>query len=143
MMHQNNKVKLNRSSKHVKALLRNQAIHFIKFGLLKTTTARVKAVRSLVEKVVTIAKKNGNHFNTIRALKKILPYGHGIAERLIKDIAPVFATRPGGYTRINKLMHRQSDTAKISMMTWVEEVDPMIAVYDKSKLAKVSNTTEK
>lgn len=119
MKHQNSKKKLNCSSKHGKALLRNQAIHFIKYGVLQTTTARVKAVRSLVEKVVTIAR-SGNDFNNRRKAKQLLPYDLNALDKLFNDIAPKYVTRPGGYTRIFRMIHRTSDTAKISRLTWVE-----------------------
>ena len=118
MKHQKSNRKLNLSSKHRKALLRNQAIHFIKFGILQTTTARVKEVKRLVEKVVTIARI-GKNFNTIRRVKQILPYDSTILDKLFLEIAPWYVTRPGGYTRTFHMQTRISDTARISRMVWV------------------------
>ena len=118
MMHQNSNKKLNCSSKHRKALIRNQAIHFIKYGKLITTSARVKAVRSFVEKIVTLARKGGD-FNTIRQVKSILPYDDEAVAKLFKDIAPKYINRPGGYTRIYRLGQRMKDTASTSLLNWV------------------------
>jgi large subunit ribosomal protein L17 len=120
MNHQNGRRKLNCSSKHRKALLRNQALLFIKYGVLRTTTARIKEVRKLVEKVVTIAR-NGNDFNARRKVMSILPYESRTVEKLFKEIAPKYVNRPGGYTRIRLMQQRLSDTAQIAQLTWVEE----------------------
>lgn len=118
MNHQIKNKKLNLSSKHRKAFLRNQVLHFIKFGKLETTLARVKEVRRLVEKAVTIAKK-GNEFNNRRKVIKMLPYDPDAVLKLFVEIAPNYVERLGGYTRINKLGVRLNDTAVIGLLTWV------------------------
>jgi large subunit ribosomal protein L17 len=118
MKHQIGRKKLNRRSPHKKAMLTNQVIHLIKYGCLQTTKTRIKEVQRLAEKVVTIARK-GNDFNTIRRIKKLLPYDQNMVEKLIKDIAPKYVDRPGGYTRIIPLGRRQSDTAVIARLEWV------------------------
>jgi len=118
MNHQNGKKKLNFSSKHRKALLRNQSIHFIKFGILRTTSARVKEVRRVVEKIVTLAK-GGDSMLIKRRIMKELPYDKSILKKLIEEIAPKYSMRPGGYTRIYRLPQRIQDTASISQLSWV------------------------
>lgn len=118
MNHQIKNKKLNLSSKHRKAFLRNQALHFIKFGKLETTLTRVKEVRRLVEKAVTIAKK-GNLFNNRRRVIQMLPYDQDAVLKLFVEIAPNYINRPGGYTRINRLGIRINDTAVIGLLTWV------------------------
>lgn len=118
MKHQIDKKKLNKRSSHRRALLRNQAIHFIKNGVLQTTKARAKEVQRLVEKTVTIARI-GYDFNTIRRVKQILPYDFKIVEKLIKEIAPKYVDRPGGYTKLIPMGQRASDTAKIARLEWV------------------------
>jgi large subunit ribosomal protein L17 len=118
MRHQNGKKKLNKKPAHRKALVRNQVIHFITYGALQTTKVRVKQVQKEAEKVVTIAR-NGWNFNTIRRLKQILPYDAKAIEKLIKEIAPQYENRPGGYTRAIPLGRRRSDTAMISRLEWV------------------------
>ncbi len=118
MNHQIKNKKLNLSSKHRKAFLRNQALHFIKFGKLESTLARVKEVRRLVEKVVTVARA-GNLFNNRRKVLKMLPYDEAAVLKLFVEIAPKYINRPGGYTRIFKLGVRINDTADIGLLTWV------------------------
>jgi large subunit ribosomal protein L17 len=118
MNHQIGKKKLNKKSGHRKALIRNQAIHFINYGCLQTTKVRVKTVQKFVEKLVTVARK-GNDFNTIRFVNKLIPYDNKAAKKLVGEIAPKYVDRPGGYTRVIPLGRRVSDTAVISRLEWV------------------------
>ncbi len=118
MMHQNGRKKLNVKSAHRKALLRNQAIHLIKFGILQTGKVQAKAVQRFVEKIVTAARV-GYDFNTIRRIKQLLPYDDSAVTKLIKEIAPKYVSRPGGYTRVIPLGTRVSDTAPIARLEWV------------------------
>ena len=71
MIHQNGRKKLNLKSPHRKAMLRNQAIHLIKYGHLVSTKARVKETKRLVERVITIAR-DGNTFNARRRVQCII-----------------------------------------------------------------------
>src|SRR5882757_6707742 len=119
MVHQNGRKKLNLKPAHKKALLRNQAIHLIKYGHLVTTKARVKETRRLVERVVTIAR-DGNTFNARRRVHALLPYDVDAVIKLFKDIAPQYVSRPGGYTRIIPLGKRMSDTATVARLEWVK-----------------------
>jgi large subunit ribosomal protein L17 len=118
MMHQNGRKKLNRKPGHRKALLRNQVIHLITYGCLQTSKVRAKEVQRIAEKMVTIAR-DGYNFNTIRRLKSELPYSQIAITKLIKEIAPKYITRPGGYTRIISLGNRMSDTAPVARLEWV------------------------
>lgn len=99
-------------------MIRNQAIHFINYGCLQTTKARVKVVQQFTEKLVTIARK-GPDFNTIRRVKQLLPYDDKAVRKLIQEIAPKYVDRPGGYTRVLPLGMRVSDTATIARLEWV------------------------
>lgn len=118
MLHQIGRRKLNRKPAHRRSMIRNQVIHFIKYGMLQTTKPRVKEVQSLVEKVVTISKAGAN-FNTIRRVNKILPYDKTAAKKMIDDIAPKYTDRPGGYTRVMQIGKRRSDGAPIARLEWV------------------------
>lgn len=118
MKHQIGRKKLNLSASHRRALLRNQVISLIQYGSLVTTKARVKEVRKLAEKLVTIAKK-GNDFNARRRAKSLLPYKEEALVKLFRELGPRYATRPGGYTRIIPLGRRVSDTAVIAKLEWV------------------------
>lgn len=114
MNHQNGRKKLNMKSAHRKALLRNQVIHFVKFGFLQTTKPRIKEVQRLAEKIVTISRV-GNDFNTIRRVKQLLPYDFDAVTKLIKEIAPKYVGRAGGYTRVIPLGRREGDTAPMRL----------------------------
>jgi len=118
MKHQNGRKKLNLKSDHRKALLRNQVIHLIKFGFLQTTKAKAKEVQRLAEKAVTISRE-GYNFNVIRRMKQMLPYDATAVTKLIKEIAPKYINRPGGYTRVVPLGRRVSDTAPIARLEWI------------------------
>ena len=118
MKHQNGRRKLNLKSGHRKALLRNQVIHLITNGFLQTTKPRVKEVQRLAEKIVTISR-NGCDFNTIRRVKSMIPYSDAAVQKMIKEIAPRYIDRPGGYTRVIPLGIRVSDTAPIARLEWV------------------------
>jgi large subunit ribosomal protein L17 len=99
-------------------MLRNQVLHLINYGHLVTTKARVKEVRRLAEKVVTIARE-GNTFNARRRVHALLPYNDKLVIKLFKEIAPEYVGRPGGYTRIIPMGKRASDTATIARLEWV------------------------
>ena len=118
MKHQSGRKKLNRKGPHRRAMIRNQAIHFINNGCLQTTKARVKVVQQFTEKLVTLARK-GEDFNTIRRVKQLIPYDDKAVTKLIKEIAPKYVERPGGYTKVIPLGRRVSDTATIARLEWV------------------------
>ena len=118
MRHQKGRKKLNRKFGNRTAMIRNQTIHFINNGCLQTTKARIKVVQQFAEKLVTIARVGGD-FNTIRRVKQLLPYDNSAVDKLIKEIAPKYQQRPGGYTRVIPLGRRASDTATIARLEWV------------------------
>ncbi len=118
MMHQSGRKKLNLKSPHRNALLRNQVIHLITYGHLKTTKVRIKQVQRLAEKLVTIARV-GNTFNARRRAQALLPYKKEAVLKLFNEIAPQYVDRPGGYTRVIPLGRRASDTAVIARLEWV------------------------
>lgn len=118
MRHQSGKKKLNVKPSHKRSLVRNQVIHLITYGHLTSTKARVKEVRRLAEKLVTIARQ-GNTFNARRRAYALLPYKEAALLKLFNEIAPQYTQRPGGYTRIIPLGKRTSDTATIAKLEWV------------------------
>jgi large subunit ribosomal protein L17 len=118
MKHQIGRKKLNVKASHKRSLLRNQVIHLIEHGVLVTTKPRVKEVKKLAERLVTIARK-GNTFNVRRRAKMMLPYKDEALNKLFTEIAPKYTDRPGGYTRIIPMGRRVSDTAPIARLEWV------------------------
>lgn len=118
MKHQIGRKKLNMKPSHKRSMLRNQIITFITHGHLVTTKVRVKEVRKLAERLVTIARQ-GNNFSMRRRALMLLPYKKEALDKLFVEIAPKYTERPGGYTRIVPLGQRASDTATMARLEWV------------------------
>jgi large subunit ribosomal protein L17 len=119
MRHQKNTRKLGRTSQHRDAMLANIVASLILHKRVKTTLAKAKAARPLAEKLVTLGK-GGTLHNRRLAVAKI---GQKDAvATLFKTIAPGFKDRKGGYTRIVKLGPRQSDSAPVAFLEWVDYV---------------------
>lgn len=117
MMHQKKRPKLGVKPAHRKAMLRNLALALITHKRIKTTDSRAKALRVFIEPLVTRAKKGD--FNAIRQIMRKFPNKTAV-HTLVHKIAPVFADRPGGYTRIVKLGFRDNDRASISLIEFVD-----------------------
>ena len=119
MRHQKKTVKLGRTASHRDALLANQVCSLIEHTRITTTLAKAKAVRPLAEKLVTIAKKG-----TLHARRIALAYLHhneAAVAKLFAEVAPRTAARKGGYTRIIKTGPRQSDSAPMAFIEWVDQ----------------------
>lgn len=118
MRHLNDRKKLNMKSSYRKAYLRNQVIHLINFGHITLSLAGAKEVRRLAERMITIAKV-GTDFNSRRKALQMLPYSEVALDKLFAEIAPQYAQRQGGYTRILRLGRRPSDTSSMARLAWV------------------------
>ena len=118
MRHQRKTVKLGRTQGHRNALLANLAVSLIEHGKIKTTVAKAKAVRPVIEKLVTKAKNNTQHSR--RMALADLRHNTGAVSKLFKEIGPLNAERKGGYTRIVKLGMRRSDAAEMAIIEWVD-----------------------
>ena len=111
--------KLNRTSSHRSALLSNLAATFVINKHIVTTEPKAKELRSFAERLVTYAKKNSLHGRRL-ILKNIKGRNSKkIADILIHDVAPNYADRNGGYTRIIKLDNRKNDNAKMCIIEFV------------------------
>ena len=112
--------KLNRSSAHRRALLRNLVTSLLQHEHLQTTDAKAKEMRSWVDRMITLGKRN-----TVHARRQAAAFvrGRDIVKKLFDEIAPRFANRPGGYTRITKLGTRAGDAAPVSLIELVERSD--------------------
>lgn len=111
--------KLSRNSAHRKALFRNLSIALLKHESIKTTLPKAKELRPIVEKVITLAKKD-----TLanRRLAISILGNQEIAEKLFKEIGPRVLKRNGGYTRILKFGFRAGDKAPMALMELVDRV---------------------
>ena len=87
---------------------------------IKTTDPKAKELRSFIEPLITLAKKDSLHARRL-VLKKIPK--KNVVRILFEELAPVFSTRPGGYTRITKLGLRDNDRAPVSIIEFVESVE--------------------
>ena len=123
--------KLGRVTDHRIALLRNQATALIRYEHLTTTVPKAKELRPFVERLITVAKrglaggdKNGHTLNARRLVMQDLQ-DREIVTKLFDTIAPRFAARPGGYTRLLRVGFRRGDSAEVAQVELVgSEFDP-------------------
>lgn len=117
MRHRKKGRALSRTASHRKATLRNMATSLFLHERIETTTAKAKELRPYAERLITLARRNDLHSRRLAARQ--------VADRdalgkLFDDIAPRFAGRPGGYTRILKLGTRKGDAADMALIELVE-----------------------
>lgn len=117
MRHRNGLRKLNRTSSHRLAMLRNMAVSLLRHEAIKTTLPKAKELRRVVEPLVTLGK-NPSLANKRLAFDRLRD--REIVVKLFAEIGPRYATRPGGYLRILKCGFRVGDNAP---MAFVELVD--------------------
>jgi len=117
MRHHRAGKKLGRDSAHRKALYANLAGSLIEHGRIRTTEAKAKAVKPFAEQMITLGKR-GDLAARRQAIAELR--SQDVVHQLFADVAPRFAERPGGYTRIVKLGPRQGDAAA---MVYLELVD--------------------
>lgn len=108
--------KFGRTRKQRRALLRNLAYQLIMKGRIVTTEAKAKELRPMVEKVITRAKTPTLKNRRLLASKLPVP----AVKRALEAVAPSFAGRSGGYTRIIKLGPRKSDASKMAIIEFVK-----------------------
>ena len=113
MDHRSSINKLGRNSAHRKALLKSQAKALFRYERIRTTVAKAKEARKLAEKLITRAKVDSVHNRRIAA--RAIDDGR-ILDKLFKDIAPRYAQRPGGYTRILKMGRRFGDASEMVIL---------------------------
>ena len=120
MRHKKKGRKLGRKVGNRKALLRNLACELIIHKKIKTTDPKAKELRSFIEPLITLAKKDNLHARRL-VIKKIPK--KNVVRILFKEIAPLFSARPGGYTRITKLGLRDNDRAPVSIIEFVDLIE--------------------
>ncbi|EMD82269.1 50S ribosomal protein L17 [Pacificimonas flava] len=117
MRHRYGQAKLQRTSSHRIAMLRNMAAALIKHEQIKTTLPKAKALRPYVEKLVTLAKKGGLS-NRRLAMSRLMDDAQLV--KLFDVLADRYSDRPGGYTRIIKAGMRASDSAPMAFIEFVD-----------------------
>ena len=110
--------KLGRPTAHRVAMLRGMVTLLLENGKIETTLTRAKEVRSMAEKMITLGKKN-----TLASRRAALAYitKEDVVTKLFSEIAPGYANRNGGYTRILKLGPRRGDAAEMAIVMLVEK----------------------
>ena len=110
------KTKLGKPTDQRIAMLRQQVTDLLTYGKLETTIDRAKAVRPLAEKMITLGKKN-----TLASYRQALSFitKEDTANRVFKILAPIYADRNGGYTRIMRLGARRGDAAEMAIIELV------------------------
>ncbi len=110
--------KLGRPTAHRVAMLRGMVTLLLENGQIETTLARAKEVRSMAEKMITLGKKN-----TLASRRAALAYitKESVVTKLFTEIAPSYADRNGGYTRILKLGNRRGDAAEMAIVALVKD----------------------
>lgn len=108
--------KLGRTSDHRKAMLRAMVTYLLENGQIETTVTRAKEVRSVAEKMITIGKNTDLH-----SKRQVFAYvtKEDVARKLFDEIAPKYADRNGGYTRIIKTGPRRGDAAEMAIIQLV------------------------
>ena len=108
--------KLGRPTDHRLAMIRNQITDLLRYEKIQTTEAKARELRREAEKVITLAKTNDVHHRRL-AMTKV--YDARVVTKLFDELAPRFEGRPGGYTRLTKLMPRKSDGAPMAQVELV------------------------
>ena len=108
--------KLGRPTDHRQAMLRGLVTYLLENGKIETTVTRAKEVRSMAEKMITIAKTND-----LNSKRQVLAYvtKEDVVKKLFDEIAPKYADVNGGYTRIVKIGPRRGDAAEMAVIELV------------------------
>jgi large subunit ribosomal protein L17 len=117
MRHQLSGRQLSRNSSHRHALMRNMSVSLLRHETIRTTLPKAKELRRVVEPLITLAKSDAE---ANRRLAFARLRDAEVVEKLFADLGPRFKARPGGYTRILRMMPRPGDSAPMALMQLVE-----------------------
>jgi large subunit ribosomal protein L17 len=118
MRHRKAGRKLNRTSSHRKALMRNMVTSLLDHERIETTDAKAKELRGITDRMITLGKRGDLHARR-QALSVIR--SKAVTAKLFDELAERFRDRPGGYTRVIKVGNRVGDAAPVSIIELVEE----------------------
>ena len=119
MRHRKAGRKLGRDASHRKALYANLAGALIEHGRIRTTVTKAKAVKPIAEQMITLARRGD-----VAARRRALAFlrSQDVVHKLFSEVAPRFADRPGGYSRIVKIGPRPGDAAEMAYLELVDYV---------------------
>jgi large subunit ribosomal protein L17 len=130
MRHRHGLRKLNRTSAHRLAMLRNMSVSILQHELIKTTLPKAKELRKVVEPLITLGKKD-TLANRRLAFSRLRD--RDMVTKLFNELGPRYATRPGGYLRILKFGYRNGDNAPMAL----------VELVDRPEVTEAEATTEK
>lgn len=139
MGHQDKIAKLGRTKPHREAMLGNMAMSLFKYRIIKTTDAKAKALRPLVDRLISTGKKD-----TLAAKRQVARTikQKDIFKLLFKEIIPQFGDRDSGFTRVIKMGVRRGDGAPISIVELLTEKKTEDSDDKKAKKGKKTKKTE-
>ena len=141
MRHRFGYKKLNRTSEHRKALIKNMLNNLIKYEQIITTLPKAKVLKPQADKIITLGKKK-NLQNTKRLVSKLQDKTN--ANKVIKTLSKRYEKRSGGYTRIVKAGFRYGDNAPLAVIEFVDRDVEAKRKFKKKKLQdKTAKTEEK
>jgi len=108
---------LSRNAPHRQAMLRNMSVSLLRHETIRTTLPKAKELRRVVEPLITLAKNDGDA-NRRLAFSRLRDTE--VVEKLFTDLGPRFKARPGGYTRILRMLPRPGDSAPMALMQLVD-----------------------
>ena len=120
MRHRNSNRKLNRTSSHRQAMLRNMATSLLRHEVIKTTLPKAKELRRVAEPLITLGK-NATLANRRLAFSRLRD--RDIVGKLFNELGPRYSARPGGYLRILKCGFRNGDNAPMALVEVVDRPD--------------------
>jgi len=126
MRHQLSGRQLSRNSPHRHAMLRNMSVSLLRHETIRTTLPKAKELRRVVEPLITLGKSDSDSHRRL-AFSRLRD--RAMVEKLFADLGPRFRARPGGYTRILRMMPRPGDSAPMALM---QLVDGPVALEDKA-----------
>jgi len=124
MRHGHGLRKLNRTSEHRLAMLRNMCVSLLRHEAIKTTVPKAKELRRVVEPLITLGRSS-TVANRRLAFARLRD--REIVTKLFNELGPRYATRPGGYTRILKMGFRVGDSAPMAFVELVDRPEPVAA----------------
>jgi large subunit ribosomal protein L17 len=138
---------LSRNSSHRHALMRNMSVSLLRHETIRTTIPKAKELRRVVEPLITLAKKD-DEANRRLAFSRLRD--NEVVEKLFTDLGPRFKARPGGYTRILRMLPRPGDNAEMALMQLVDrpaaagavQADEEAGAKKKSRAKKKTEKTE-
>ena len=131
---------LSRNSSHRHALMRNMSVSLLRHETIRTTVPKAKELRRVVEPLITLAKKD-DEANRRLAFSRLRD--SEVVEKLFTDLGPRFKARPGGYTRILRMLPRPGDNAEMALMQLVDRAASAAAEQPDAGAKKKSSRAKK